>query len=112
MATGTKKGTAITASRVSISASCTRPPTQSCASPTLPRDRAGTTNLLLVEDYLSRTNISASEPSSPAPAAAGGLSRSSANKARERPRGTPLASQMNRQACAHILDQSHRLFCA
>ncbi len=35
-------------------------------------DRAGTTNLLLVEDYLSRTIVSASEPSRPAPPAAGG----------------------------------------
>ena len=35
-------------------------------------DRAGMTNLLLVEDYLSRPNVSASEPSRPAPAAAGG----------------------------------------
>jgi bacterioferritin B len=35
-------------------------------------DRAGTTNMLLVEDYLSRTSVSASEPSRPAPPAAGG----------------------------------------
>jgi ferritin len=35
-------------------------------------DRAGMTNLLLVEDYLSRTSVSASEPSRPAPSAAGG----------------------------------------
>jgi bacterioferritin B len=35
-------------------------------------DRAGTTNLLLVEDYLSRTSVSASEPTRPAPPAAGG----------------------------------------
>ena len=35
-------------------------------------DRAGTTNMLLVEDYLSRTSGSASEPSRPAPPAAGG----------------------------------------
>jgi bacterioferritin B len=35
-------------------------------------DRAGMTNLLLVEDYLSRRTVSASEPSRPAPAAAGG----------------------------------------
>jgi ferritin len=35
-------------------------------------DRAGMTNLLLVEDYLSRMTVSASEPSRPAPSAAGG----------------------------------------
>jgi bacterioferritin B len=35
-------------------------------------DRAGMTNLLLVEDYLSRITVSASEPSRPAPSAAGG----------------------------------------
>ena len=35
-------------------------------------DRATTSNLLLVEDYLVRVGAAASEPSSPAPAAAGG----------------------------------------
>ena len=35
-------------------------------------DRAGMTNLLLVEDYLSRRAVSAPEPSRPAPSAAGG----------------------------------------
>jgi ferritin len=35
-------------------------------------DRAGTTNLLLVEEYLSRTTVSAAPPSRPAPSAAGG----------------------------------------
>ena len=35
-------------------------------------DRAGMTNLLLVEDYLSRSTVVAAEPSRPAPAAAGG----------------------------------------
>jgi bacterioferritin B len=36
-------------------------------------DRATTTNMLLVEDYLARIGPSASEPSSPSPAAAGGM---------------------------------------
>jgi len=35
-------------------------------------DRAGTDNLLLVEDYLARTIVSAAAPSRPAPPAAGG----------------------------------------
>jgi ferritin len=35
-------------------------------------DRAGTTNLLLVEDYLARATVIAPEPSRPAPPAAGG----------------------------------------
>jgi ferritin len=35
-------------------------------------DRAGTANLLLVEDYLARTTLTAAEPSRPAPPAAGG----------------------------------------
>ena len=35
-------------------------------------DRAGTDNLLLVEDYLARVSVAASEPSAPAPPAAGG----------------------------------------
>src|SRR6185312_15254829 len=35
-------------------------------------DRAGTTNLLLVEDYLARTSVIAAEPSRPAPPTAGG----------------------------------------
>jgi ferritin len=35
-------------------------------------DRAGTTNLLLVEDYLSRSSVSASAPARPEPPAAGG----------------------------------------
>ena len=35
-------------------------------------DRATTANLLLVEDYLARVNVSASAPSSPSPPAAGG----------------------------------------
>lgn len=35
-------------------------------------DRAGTTNLLLVEDYLARGTATAAEPSRPAPPAAGG----------------------------------------
>lgn len=35
-------------------------------------DRAGTTNLLLVEDYLARGTVTATEPSRPAPPAAGG----------------------------------------
>jgi len=35
-------------------------------------DRAGTNNMLLVEDYLSRAVVGASEPTAPAPPAAGG----------------------------------------
>jgi bacterioferritin B len=35
-------------------------------------DRAGTENMLLVEDYLSRTAVSAAPPAGPAPPAAGG----------------------------------------
>jgi bacterioferritin B len=35
-------------------------------------DRAGTTSMLLVEDFLARVNVSAAAPSSAAPAAAGG----------------------------------------
>jgi len=35
-------------------------------------DRAGTDNMLLVEDYLSRQSLGASEPSAPTPPAAGG----------------------------------------
>ena len=35
-------------------------------------DRAGTDNLLLVEDYLARTVVSVAAPSRPAPPAAGG----------------------------------------
>ena len=35
-------------------------------------DRAGTENMLLVEDYLTRGTVTASAPSSPAPHAAGG----------------------------------------
>jgi ferritin len=35
-------------------------------------DRAGTTNLLLVEDYLSRSTVQTPEPARPAPPAAGG----------------------------------------
>ena len=35
-------------------------------------DRAGTDNMLLVEDYLARVSVAASEPSAPAPPAAGG----------------------------------------
>jgi len=35
-------------------------------------DRAGTDNMLLVEDYLARGTVSADEPSGPAPPAAGG----------------------------------------
>jgi len=35
-------------------------------------DRAGAGNMLLVEDYLTRGSVSAAEPSSPAPPAAGG----------------------------------------
>ncbi len=54
-------------------------------------DRAGVTNLLLVEDYLSRATVSASEPSRPAPAAAGGASSSPV---------TPCAAPRSRQACS------------
>ena len=35
-------------------------------------DRAGTDNMLLVEDYLARGSVTADEPSVPAPPAAGG----------------------------------------
>ncbi|HEY7396685.1 MAG TPA: ferritin [Gaiellaceae bacterium] len=35
-------------------------------------DRAGTDNMLLVEDYLARGSVTADEPSAPAPPAAGG----------------------------------------
>ena len=35
-------------------------------------DRAGTDNMLLVEDYLTRTAVAAAPPASPAPPAAGG----------------------------------------
>jgi bacterioferritin B len=35
-------------------------------------DRAGTDNMLLVEDYLARGSVTAAEPSAPAPPAAGG----------------------------------------
>jgi ferritin len=35
-------------------------------------DRATTANMLLVEDYLSRVTVSAAEPSTPSPPAAGG----------------------------------------
>ena len=35
-------------------------------------DRAGKDNMLLVEDYLARVSVAASDPSAPAPPAAGG----------------------------------------
>jgi len=35
-------------------------------------DRAGTNNMLLVEEYLSRAVVGASEPTAPTPPAAGG----------------------------------------
>jgi ferritin len=35
-------------------------------------DRAGTTSMLLVEDFLARVNVSAAAPSGAAPAVAGG----------------------------------------
>jgi hypothetical protein len=35
-------------------------------------DRAGTTNLLLVEEFLARASVAAAEPTRPAPPAAGG----------------------------------------
>jgi ferritin len=35
-------------------------------------ERAGTENMLLVEDYLARVGVTAAEPTTPAPPAAGG----------------------------------------